>query len=85
MDGKGCYLAEGVVITHAPENLPIPAIAYFINTPDSQSTGHGRGIGTFLINYVPYSMPIFEKKSHPIRPMEGLKLCLDFLCNTDTR
>ena len=29
------------------------------------------------------SMSIFEKKSHPIRPVEGLKLCLDFLCNTD--
>ena len=29
--------------THAPENLPIPAIAYFINTLDSQSSGCGRG------------------------------------------
>ena len=28
-------------------------------------------------------MPIFEKISHPIRPVEGLKLSLDFLCNTD--
>ena len=27
-------------------------------------------------------MPIFEKKSHRIRPVECLKLCLIFLCNT---
>ena len=37
--------------------------------------------GTFLKKYVPLSMPIFEKKSHPIRPREGHKLCLVFLCN----
>ena len=29
--------------THAPINLPIPVIAYFINTLDSQSSGRGRG------------------------------------------
>ena len=34
----------------------------------------------FVEKYVPHSMPIF-KKSHPIRPVEGLKLRLDFLCN----
>ena len=34
--------------------------------------------GTFFEKYVPNSMPIFEKKSHPIRPVEGLKLCHDF-------
>ena len=39
-------------------------------------------MGTFFEKYVPHFMPIFEKKSHPIRPVEGLKLCLDFLCNT---
>ena len=39
-------------------------------------------LGTFFEKYVPHSMPIFEKKkSHPMRPVEGLKLCLDFLCN----
>ena len=38
-------------------------------------------MGTFFEKYVPHFMPIFEKKSHPIRPVEGLKLCLDFLCN----
>ena len=40
--------------------------------------------GPFLKKYVPHSMPIFKKKSHPIHPVEGLKLCLDFLCNMDT-
>ena len=73
--------------SHGPINLPIPAIAYFINTLDSQSSGRGRGgqtiskLGTFFTKYVPHSISIFEKKSHPIRPVEGLKLCLDFLCN----
>ena len=39
-------------------------------------------MGTFFEKYEPHFMPIFEKKkSHPIRPVEGLKLCLDFLCN----
>ena len=32
-------------------------------------------LGTFFEKYVPHSMPIFEKKSHLIRPVEGLKLC----------
>ena len=40
-------------------------------------------LGTFFDKYVLHSMPIFENKSHPIRPVEGLKLFLDFLCNTD--
>ena len=31
------------VCTQAPINLPIPVIAYFINTLDSQSSGRGRG------------------------------------------
>ena len=31
------------VSTHAPINLPISVIAYFINTLDSQSSGRGRG------------------------------------------
>ena len=42
-------------------------------------------MGTFFEKYVPHFMPIFEKKSHPIRPVEGLKLCLDFLCNVRLR
>ena len=40
-------------------------------------------MGTFFEKYVPHFMPIFKKKSHPMRPVEGLKLYLDFLCNTD--
>ena len=36
-------------------------------------------LGTFFEKYVPHF--IFEKKSHPIRPVEGLKLCLDFFEN----
>ena len=65
--------------THAPINLPIPVIAYFINTLDSQSSGRGRGgpnyfkVGGLFKKYVPHSMPIFEKKSHPIHPVEGLQ------------
>ena len=38
-------------------------------------------LGTFFVYTLALSMPIFEKKSHPIRPVEDLKLCLDFLCN----
>ena len=38
-------------------------------------------MGTFFEKYVSHFMPIFEKKSCPIWPVEGLKLCLDFLCN----
>ena len=39
-------------------------------------------VGTFFEKYVPHFMPIFEeKKSHLIRPVEGLQLYLDFLCN----
>ena len=67
------------------KNMSIPALAYFINTLDSRSSGCGRGrpnnfkVGDlFKKYYVPHSMPNFEKKSHPIRPVEGLKLCLDF-------
>ena len=40
-------------------------------------------LGTFFVYTLALSISIFEKKSHPIRPVEGLKLCLDFLCNTD--
>ena len=74
-------------LTHAPKNLPIPAIAYLISTLDSQSSGHGRGrpnyfeVEDFFKKHVPLSMPFFEKKFHPILLVEGLKLCLDFLCN----
>ena len=67
----------------------IAAMAYYINTLDMTVralgvAGVGQTIsklGTFFEKYVPRSMPIFEKRSHPIRPVEGLKLRLDFLCN----
>ena len=36
--------------------------------------------GPFLKNMY-LTLCQFLKKSHPIRPVEGLKLCLDFLCN----
>ena len=33
-------------------------------------------MGTFFEKYVPHFMPIFEKKYHPIRPVEGLFFAL---------
>ena len=73
--------------THASNNLPIPAIAYFINNLDSQSSGHGRGGPNYfkvgdLFYKICTSLYANFRKNHPIRPLEGLKLCLDFLCNT---
>ena len=68
------------IYTHALKNLHIPAIAYFLNTLDSQRSERGMGgpnyfkVGEHYEKYVPHSMPIFEKKSHPIRSVEGLKL-----------
>ena len=69
--------------------MAISAIAYFTNTLDNQSPGRDRVRSNYLkvgdlfykiCTIVPHSMPIFEeKKSHPIRPVEGLKLYLDFL------
>ena len=40
-------------------------------------------LGTFSKKNVDTSLyaNFRKKKSHPIRPVEGLKLCLDFLCN----
>ena len=72
--------------TDGPINLPIAAIAYFINTLDIQSPGRGRGgpnyfkVGGLFYKICTYLYANFRKKSHPIRPREGLKLCLDFLC-----
>ena len=37
-----------ILYTHAINNLPIPAIAYFINTINSQSSGRGRGGPNFF-------------------------------------
>ena len=73
--------------THAPENLPIPTLVYFINTLDGQSSGRGRGGPNYfkvgdLFKKICTSLYVnFRKKSHLILPVEGLKLCLDFLCN----
>ena len=62
-------IPDKILHTHAPDNLPTPAIAYFINTLDSQRAlgmaGAGQIIsklGASLEKYVPHSMPIFEKK-----------------------
>ena len=47
--------------------MHIAAMAYYINTLDSQSSGRGRyrpnyfKVGTFFEKYVPHSMRIFEK------------------------
>ena len=35
-------------------------------------------LGKFFTEYVPRTMPIFEKKSHRIGPVECLKLCRIF-------
>ena len=37
--------------------------------------------GPFLKNMYLTLCQFSEKNSHPIRPVEGLKLCFDFLCN----
>ena len=76
-----------MVYTHPLINVHISAMAYYINTLDGEGSVHDRcepkcfKVGDFFEKYVPHFMPIFKKKSHPIRPVEGLKLCLDFLCN----
>ena len=74
--------------THAPNNMPVPTIAYFINTLASQSSGRGRGgpnyfkVGDLFYKICTSLYANFqEKKSHPIRRVEGLKLCFDFLRN----
>ena len=69
--------------------LPISAMVYFINDPDSQRSGrrawHGRTDlleswgRTLFTKYVPSTKQILKKKSHPIRPVECLELILNFL------
>ena len=54
------YSDVNLKTTHGNNNLPIPAIAYFINNFDSQSSGRGRGRTTFL-----YVVDIFYKLSQP--------------------
>ena len=74
-------------ITHAINNLHIQAMAYHMNSLNIQSSGRGRGgpnyfkVGDLFYKICTSLYANFRKKSHPIRPREGLKLCLDFLCN----
>ena len=76
--------------THELIKLFIAAMAYYINTLDSQSSGRDRcGPNYFKVGDLFWKIctslyaNFWKKKSHPICPVEGLKLCLDFLCNTD--
>ena len=39
---KNRYLFNDLLFTHGPINLPIAAIAYFINTLDGERSVHGR-------------------------------------------
>ena len=73
------------------QNVPIPAMVYFINDPDIQRSGRGIGgltslkVGEALYKICPFSLylcTIFEKKYYPICPVECLKLFLNFLCIT---
>ena len=58
-----------IVFTHGNNNLPIPAIAYFINTLDSQGSVTGRPagagqyscmLGTFFIKLLTITEPTFR-------------------------
>ena len=66
-------------------NLPLPAIAYYINTLDSQSSGRNRGWQTFLhvvdIFYKSTTDPSFKNLQLNGFSGETLKLNLEFLCN----
>ena len=75
--------------THPIKIIPIPAMVYFINDPDSQRSGRGMGgpttswkIGRLFTKYVPLPMHNFWKKSHLICPVECHKVYLIFLFNT---
>ena len=71
--------------------MAISAIAYFINTIvntlDSQSPGRDRvrpnylKVGDLFYKICTSLYANFRKKISSIRPVEGHKLCLDFLCN----
>ena len=69
--------------------MHIPAMVYLINNSDSQRSGHGMGgpttlkVGEALYKICPFAYAQFlKKKSHPICPVECLKVYLIFLCNT---
>ena len=68
--------------------IPIPAMFYSINDPDSQRSVCGMGRPTYLkVGNALYKIYIsnytnfLKIKSHPILPVEGLKLFLNFLCS----
>ena len=42
------YHVNIYISTHGNNNLPMPAIAFFIKILDNQSSGRGRGGPTFL-------------------------------------
>ena len=71
--------------THGNNNLPMPAVAYFKNTLDSQSSGRSRGWQTFLhvvdIFYKSTTDPSFKNLQLNGFSGETLKLNLEFLCN----
>ena len=65
--------------------MHIAAMAYYINTLDSQSSGRGScgpnyfKVGDLFKKICTSLYANFQKKkSHPISPVEGLKLCFDF-------
>ena len=71
--------------------MHIAAVAYYINTLALTVRALGvAGIGQLFQSWGPFSKNMCltlcqfsKKKSYPIRPVEGFKLCFDFLCNTD--
>ena len=74
--------------THELINLHISAMADYINTLDGERSVHGRcepkcfkGGDLFWKIWTSLYANFRKKKSYLIRPVEGLKLCLDFLCN----
>ena len=73
-----------LLYTHHLIKLFIAAMAYYITplmirglsvTCVDQTISE---LKTFFVYTLTLTMPIFDKKSHLIRPVEGLKLCFDF-------
>ena len=58
-------------LTHGDKMIPIPAMVYFINDPDSQRSGRGMGgpttlkVGEALYKICPFTIALFEKKISP--------------------
>ena len=71
---------QSVKCTHGDKMIPIPAMVYFINDPDSQRSGCDMGgpttlkVGEALYKICPFTSAQFlKKKSRPICPVECLK------------